>query len=256
MENEKVKVFVFGSNTQGRHGAGAARDAKERWGAIYGQAEGRQGNAYGIVTKELRSDKPKVTLQDVKAGVGRFIEYAKANPEIQFLLTPVGCGLAGFTDDQIAPLFSGAPSNVLQPHWVFASAGQRGEAAPILLAIIVCLTVIGGGCWIYPQYRVYEQQKEGEANLREAESSRQIKTLEAKAAFESATHLANAEVARAKGVAEANKIIGESLKGNEAYLRYLWITSLDDAKGGVIYIPTEAGMPILEAGRLSKPVEK
>lgn len=99
-------------------------------------------------------------------------------------------------------------------------------------------------------YDVWAQRKEGEAELAKAESNRQIKTLEAKASEESAKHLAQAEVIRARGVAEANKIIGDSLKGNEAYLRYLWISNLECKDKEVIYIPTEANMPILEAGRL------
>ena len=69
--------------------------------------------------------------------------------------------------------------------------------------------------------------------------------------MESASLLAEAEVARAKGVAAANKIIGDSLKGNEAYLRYLWITDVAGQNTGktVVYVPTEANMPLLEAGK-------
>lgn len=69
------------------------------------------------------------------------------------------------------------------------------------------------------------------------------------ASQEAAQHLAQAEIERAKGVAEANKIIGDSLKGNEAYLRYLWIHSLENTQNSVIYVPTEANLPILEAGK-------
>jgi len=101
-------------------------------------------------------------------------------------------------------------------------------------------------------YDVWAYRKSGEAELACAESSRQIKTLEAKAAMESSKHLADAEVIRARGVAEANKIIGDSLKGNESYLRYLWIQGLQDGKNQVIYVPTEANLPILEATRGSK----
>ncbi len=75
--------------------------------------------------------------------------------------------------------------------------------------------------------------------------------------MESAKSLAMAEVERAKGVAEANQIIGESLKGNESYLRYLWIQGLQYGSSEVIYIPTEANLPILEASRkLQKPKKK
>jgi len=99
-------------------------------------------------------------------------------------------------------------------------------------------------------YDVWAQHKEGEAELARAESNRQIKTLEAKAIMDSAKHLADAEIIRAHGVAQANQIIGDSLKGNEAYLRYLWIDSLHHTRDQIIYVPTEANLPILETGRL------
>lgn len=98
-------------------------------------------------------------------------------------------------------------------------------------------------------YDVWSESKIGEGELARAESNRQIKTLEAQASEESAKHLAQAEIIRARGVAAANKIIGDSLRDNESYLRYLWITNLDAPNKEIIYIPTEAGMPILEAGR-------
>jgi hypothetical protein len=109
------EVFVFGSNRQGRHGRGAAKEALRRWGATYGVPAGRQGQAYGIVTKELRPHFPPVTLEEVQQGVERFLEYAKAHPEDTFLVTPIGCGLAGFKEDQIRPLFVGSPANVKLP---------------------------------------------------------------------------------------------------------------------------------------------
>lgn len=93
----------------------------------------------------------------------------------------------------------------------------------------------------------------GKAALREAEWSRRIAIEEASAKMESASLLAAAEIERAKGVAEANRIIGDSLRENEAYLRYLWIQGLQDGNGEVIYVPTEANLPILEAGRLLVP---
>jgi len=117
----------------------------------------------------------------------------------------------------------------------------------VIVGVVLLLGLIGVGCWAKPQYNVYSQQMDGKAKLAEAESSRQIAVLEAKAKQESAKMLAVAEVERAKGVAEANQIIGESLKGNESYLRYLWIQGLQDGSSEVIYIPTEANMPILEA---------
>jgi len=103
--------------------------------------------------------------------------------------------------------------------------------------------------WGCPQYKVYEQRLAGEAMLAHAQAAKEVAVAEAKAKMESATLLAEAEVERAKGVAQANEIIGESLKNNEAYLRYLWIDGLESNNPTVIYVPTEAGLPILEAHR-------
>ena len=112
---------------------------------------------------------------------------------------------------------------------------------------IACLSM-----WGCPRYEVYRQNMQGEAELARASQNRQIKIREAEAAAEAARLLAEAEIERAKGVAEANRIIGESLKGNEAYLRYLWIQGLQEGSTPqVVYVPTEAGLPILEAGRMN-----
>lgn len=101
----------------------------------------------------------------------------------------------------------------------------------------------------FPIYNVWRAGQSGLAELRKAEQNRQIAIEEAKAKMESAKMLSEAEIVRARGVAEANKIIGDSLKGNEAYLRYLWIDGLNRNNQNVIYVPTEAGLPILEAGK-------
>lgn len=103
---------------------------------------------------------------------------------------------------------------------------------------------------IFPPYAIWEQEMYGKAELAKAQSTRQIAVTEARAKEESAALLAKAEVTRAEGVAKANKIIGDSLKGNESYLHYLWIDGLGHQKDQIIYIPTEAGLPILEAGRI------
>lgn len=120
----------------------------------------------------------------------------------------------------------------------------------------VTLAIIGGGiggCMFgWPQYKVWQQNKEGEAELARAEQNRQIAIQEAKAKEESAKSLANAEIIRAKGVAEANRIIGDSLQNNDAYIHYLWIEALKESKDQVIYVPTEAGIPITESARFLK----
>lgn len=104
---------------------------------------------------------------------------------------------------------------------------------------------------VLPIYGVWSQKLAGQALLAHAQSSKEVAVAEAKAKMESATLLADAEIARAKGVAQANQIIGESLKNNEAYLRYLWINDLGQNAGKtVVYVPTEANLPILEATRL------
>lgn len=100
-----------------------------------------------------------------------------------------------------------------------------------------------------PQYRVWQQNKEGEAELARAEQNRKIAIEEARAKEEAAMSLANAEVIRAQGVAQANKIIGDSLQNNDAYIHYLWIETLRESNNEIIYIPTEAGIPITESAR-------
>ena len=119
-------------------------------------------------------------------------------------------------------------------------------------AVMLVVIIFLGVGFTSRTYDVWAQGKEGEAELAKAESNRKIKTLEAKAAEESAHHLSNAEVIRAEGVDKANEIIGQSLKENEAYLRYLWIQNLSHPKDQVIYVPTEANLPILEASRLNR----
>lgn len=116
----------------------------------------------------------------------------------------------------------------------------------------VAIFVIAGGMYGCPKYRVWQQGLAGEAKLRESQSSRKVRVEEAKARLESAKFESQAEIERAKGVAEANRIIGDSLKGNDAYLRYLWIQGLQDGSSETIYIPTEANLPIMEATRRQK----
>lgn len=94
------QVFVFGSNPEGAHGGGAARTAMQ-WGAVWGQGVGLQGRTYAIPTMFRSPDK-------IKPYVDEFIEFARNHPDKQFLVTEIGCGIAGFTCAQIAPLFRDA----------------------------------------------------------------------------------------------------------------------------------------------------
>lgn len=128
--------------------------------------------------------------------------------------------------------------------------------AALVGTIILAGGVIIGLGWglsaICKQYNVWSQGMVGKAELSRADWNRQIVIKEAQAKQQASIALAQAEVDRAKGVAQANKIIGQSLQNNEAYLRYLWINNLQNDKNQVIYVPTEANLPILEANRLKK----
>lgn len=123
-------------------------------------------------------------------------------------------------------------------------------AIAVSLVLFLLLGGIGGCMYAYPQYKVYAKRMEGQAVLAEAESSRQVAVREALALKDSAQYKSEAEVIRAQGVANANKIIGDSLKGHDEYLRYLFIDTMHNTKNQVIYVPTEAGLPVLEATRL------
>jgi hypothetical protein len=117
------------------------------------------------------------------------------------------------------------------------------------IALVALTALMLWGC---PTYNVWQQGLAGQAELKRAEQNRMIAIQEARAKQESASLLAGAEIERAKGVAQANKIIADGLKGHDEYLRYLWIDRLASSQHReVIYIPTEANMPILEAQRLA-----
>jgi hypothetical protein len=119
----------------------------------------------------------------------------------------------------------------------------------VVVTIFGIVALVMALMWGIPPYRVWQRALSGESQLREAEWNRKITIQEAEAKKESAKSLAAAEVERARGVAEANEIIGNSLKGNDAYLRYLWIQGLNDGSSETIYVPTEANLPIMEATR-------
>ena len=95
------EIFVFGSNLSGMHGGGTARLAYQKFGAIWGQGVGLQGQSYGIPTMQGGVD-------TIKPYVDEFIEFAKTHPQLKFLVTEIGCGIAGFSVEEIAPLFEQA----------------------------------------------------------------------------------------------------------------------------------------------------
>lgn len=106
-------IFVFGSNLAGRHGKGAALAARREYGAEYGVGEGRTGNAYAIPTKGHGLE--VLPLASIERSVKQFLAYAAKHEDLKFLVTRVGCGLAGYKDHQIAPFFQDATSNVQLP---------------------------------------------------------------------------------------------------------------------------------------------
>lgn len=119
----------------------------------------------------------------------------------------------------------------------------------LTVAAIVAVILTVGGCAVgYPQFKVYKKKQDGKAALAEAEQDRQIQIEEAKANLESEKLNAQAEVERAKGASESIRIEGGQL--TDEYIKYLWVRQQGDMAGTQrIYIPTEAGLPLLEAGR-------
>jgi hypothetical protein len=100
------EIFVFGSNLSGRHGKGAAKTAMT-WGAIWGQASGIQGRTYGIPTKD-KTIRRVLSVNEIRPFVNEFIQFAKSRPDLIFLVTEIGCGLAKYKPKDIAPLFEEA----------------------------------------------------------------------------------------------------------------------------------------------------
>jgi hypothetical protein len=106
-------VFVFGSNLAGRHGRGAALFALHRRGAVYGRGEGHYGQSYAIPTKD--AELVTLPLETIELYVKRFLEYAAVRADLEFEVTPIGCGLAGYTPADIHPMFKHAPPNCHLP---------------------------------------------------------------------------------------------------------------------------------------------
>ena len=101
------EVFVFGSNLEGRHFGGAARTAFDKFGAVMGKGVGTQGQSYAIPSMG--------GIDQLRMYAVDFIEYAELRPDLTFYLTRVGCGIAGYTDEEIAPIFKDCPLNVIKP---------------------------------------------------------------------------------------------------------------------------------------------
>ena len=107
--------FVFGSNNRGIHGKGAAKQALLEYGAVYGQGVGYHGQSYGIPTKDERII--TLPLVRVASNIRDFIEWSQEQVNMGFYLTPIGTGLAGFTHEQIAPLFEGIKNTWIPECW-------------------------------------------------------------------------------------------------------------------------------------------
>ena len=149
---------------------------------------------------------------------------------------------------------------VKQENTEMSDAANGLLKASLALALFLIVFVGGGlaSCAGYNSIRVWNAETAGEAELAQASSNRRIAVLEAQALMDSAKLKADAEVARARGVAEANRIVASGLGGPEGYLRYLYINGLENSKNQIIYVPTEGALPILEAGRLpvNRPIPK
>ena len=128
---KKNQIFVFGSNLNGFHAGGAAAQAM-KWGAILGQGEGLQGKTYAFPTLDKKMH--KVSQTALKRSVKALYKVCSENPDKDFLLTKVGCGIAGFTEEEIKPLFTNAPSNLVLPEdwqtkklWKFLRTGMKSQ---------------------------------------------------------------------------------------------------------------------------------
>lgn len=118
-DSEFSNIFVFGSNLSGAHGAGSAREARNRYGAIIGVGKGFAGHSYAIPTKGRSPKLPVLPLDEIRKYVDDFLVTARLDFEhrnaLRYVVTRIGCGLAGYTDAQIAPMFKNAPGNCVLP---------------------------------------------------------------------------------------------------------------------------------------------
>ncbi len=125
---EPNQIFVFGSNTEGIHGAGAAKQAL-KFGAVMGNPSGLQGKTYAIITKDLSKGERGLSLEFVHYQIFKFIEFARKHPEYEFLVTPIGCGLAGFEphemlapfQDEFGDFLTALPKHIILPKCFYAA---------------------------------------------------------------------------------------------------------------------------------------
>lgn len=110
---DDLRIFVYGSNLSGRHGAGAALYARQYLGAVTGQGEGLTGKCYGIPTKDHRLQ--TLSLDRIQQYVNNFLDAARLRSDLEFYVSPIGTGLAGYSHAEIAPMFRNAPSNCWFP---------------------------------------------------------------------------------------------------------------------------------------------
>jgi regulator of protease activity HflC (stomatin/prohibitin superfamily) len=120
----------------------------------------------------------------------------------------------------------------------------------IATGILLLITLSLGGCYLNASTKEWRYEIEGKAMLAQAENEKKVKIEEAKAEYESAKYKKDADIERAKGIAEANRIINESL--TDQYIRWLYVENIKETNNQIIYLPTEAGLPILESSRLFK----
>lgn len=134
-----ARIFVFGSNKRGVHGAGAALTARQHYGAVPGVGRGRTGNAWAIPTKAEPSRQTRqLPLDEIRGYVREFLEYARAHPTDTFEVTRVGCGLAGYHDREIAPMFAGHGPNVELPgEWRALAEPEEAVPVPSIKAITI-----------------------------------------------------------------------------------------------------------------------
>jgi hypothetical protein len=115
-DDDKTVIFVFGSNLAGRHGRGSALEAVKNWGAVYGNGVGLQGRSYAIPTKD---EYLKVLpLEEISKYVREFVEFARSNQNMEFYVVKIGCGLSGYRDSDIQPMFEiekPLPCNIVLP---------------------------------------------------------------------------------------------------------------------------------------------